>query len=81
MKKILFHISLGISIILLIDIINILVIDFNRLMEYEYSYLIGKAILFFETITLLTKKHKSESKKENIKITDYNQLLISDLND
>ena len=66
MKKILFYISLGISIILLINIINILATDFNRLTEYGYGYLVGKVILFliFGTIILLTRKHKTESKKE-----------------
>jgi len=66
MKKTLFYISLGISIILLINIINILANDFNRLTEYGYGYLAGKVILFliFGTITLLTKKHKNKSKTE-----------------
>ncbi len=66
MKKILFYISLVISIILLINIINIIVSDFNRLTEYGYGYLVGKVILFliFGTILLLTRKHKTESKKD-----------------
>jgi hypothetical protein len=66
MKKILFYISLVISIILLLNIINILATDFNRLTEYGYGYLVGKVILFliFGTILLLTRKHKTESKKE-----------------
>ena len=66
MKKTLFYISLVISIILLINIINILVSDFNRLTEYGYGYLVGKVILFliFGTILLLTRKHKTESKRE-----------------
>ena len=66
MKKTLFYISLVVSIILLINIINILVSDFNQLTEYGYGYLVGKVILFliFGTILLLTRKHKTESKKE-----------------
>lgn len=66
MKKILFYISLGISIILLINIINIVAFDFNRLTEYGYGYLVGKVILFliFGTILLLTRKPKTKSKKE-----------------
>lgn len=66
MKKILFYISLIISIILLINIINIIAYDFNRLTEYGFGYLVGKVILFliFGTILLLTRKHKTESKKE-----------------
>jgi len=63
MKKIL-YISLGISVILLINIINILRNDLNRLTEYGYGYLVGKVILLliFGTIILLTRKHKTESK-------------------
>jgi hypothetical protein len=66
MKKILFYISIAITIIILINIINILVTDFNRLTEYGYGYLVGKVILLliFGTILLLTRKHKTESKKE-----------------
>ncbi|WP_445733080.1 hypothetical protein [Yeosuana sp.] len=66
MKKILFYISLAISIIILINIINILATDFDRLTEYGYGYLVGKVILLliFGTILLLTRKHKTESKKE-----------------
>ena len=66
MKKILFFISLGISIIILINIINILATDLNRLTEYGYGYLVGKVILFliFVTIIFLTRKHKTQSKKE-----------------
>ena len=66
MKKVLFYISLGISIVLLINIINILITDLNRLTEYGYGYLVGKVILFliFGTITFLTRKHKTKSKKE-----------------
>lgn len=66
MKKVLFYISLGIAIILFINILNILVNDFNRLTTYGYGYLIGKIvlILIFGSIMLLTRKHKKESKKE-----------------
>jgi hypothetical protein len=65
MKKILFYISLGVSIILLINIINIIITDLNRLTEYGYGYLVGKAILLviFGTIILVTRKYKTESKK------------------
>ena len=66
MKKILFYSSMGISIILLINIIKILTTDLNRLTEYGYGYLAGKVILFviFGIIILITRKHKTESKKE-----------------
>jgi inner membrane protein involved in colicin E2 resistance len=64
MKKILFYISLGVSIILLVNIINILITDLNRLTEYGYGYLVGKVILLviFGTIMLVTRKYKTESK-------------------
>lgn len=66
MKKTLFYISLIVSITLLINIINILVSDFNRLTEYGYGYLIGKTILFliFGTILLLTRKYETKSKNK-----------------
>lgn len=40
--------------------------DLNRLTEYGYGYLVGKVILFviFSTIMLVTRKHKTESKKK-----------------
>jgi len=66
MKKILFYISLVTSIILLANIIKIFIIDFKRLTEYGFGYLVGKVILFviFGTIMLVTRKHKIDSKKE-----------------
>ncbi len=66
MKKWFFYVSLVISIILLINIIEILINDLNRLTEYGYGYLVGKIILLliFGTITLLTRRHKTESKEE-----------------
>lgn len=59
MKKVLFYISLGISIMLLINIANILITDLNRLTEYGYGYLVGKVILLviFGVVMFLTKKH------------------------
>ena len=58
MKKIIFYTSTIISIILLVNIIQILTNDFERLTEYGFGYLIGKIILFviFLTLLLLTKK-------------------------
>ena len=57
MKKVMFYISVGVSIILLISIMKILLIDFNRLTDYGYGYLVGKIILFviFIGIAFLTK--------------------------
>ncbi|MFT5435523.1 MAG: hypothetical protein ACI840_000156 [Ulvibacter sp.] len=58
MKKIIFYTSTIISIILLVNIIQILTNDFERLTEYGFGYLLGKIILFviFLTLLLLTKK-------------------------
>ena len=59
MKKTTFYLSTIISLILLINIIQILTDDFERLTKYGFGYLIGKIILFiiFLTLTLLTKKY------------------------
>ena len=53
-----FYISVGVSIILLFSIMKILLIDFNRLTDYGYGYLVGKIILFiiFIGIAFLTRK-------------------------
>ena len=58
MKKVVFYISVGVSIILLINILKILLNDFNRLTEYGYGYLVGKIILFiiFIGIAFLRRK-------------------------
>lgn len=63
MKKIIFYLSLGIAIIMLINIANILTNDLKRLTEYGYGYLVGKIILFliFVGIVILTRKHKIKS--------------------
>lgn len=67
MKKILFYISLILSLFLLINILKIVISDLNRLTEYGYGYLFGKIILFlvFVTITILTKSAVISSKKTN----------------
>lgn len=66
MKKILFFIALGVSIILLVNILNILITDLNRLTEYGYGYLVGKIILLviFGISMLVTRKYKTDSKKK-----------------
>ena len=58
MKKITFYISAIISLIILVNIIQIVTTDFERLTEYGLGYLIGKIILFgiFLTLALLTRK-------------------------
>ncbi|TXD45986.1 hypothetical protein [Polaribacter sp. IC073] len=58
MNKAVFYISAIISILLLVNIFQILTNDFERLTEYGFGYLIGKVILFviFLTFLLLTKK-------------------------
>ncbi|TLP79211.1 hypothetical protein [Maribacter sp. ACAM166] len=62
MKKIFFYISAILSLILIVNIIQIVTTDFERLTEYGFGYLIGKIILFgiFLSLTLLTKKHIRE---------------------
>ena len=58
MKKIIFYISIFISIILLINIAKILSVDFERLSLYGLGYLSGKIILFivFVLISFMTRK-------------------------
>ncbi|WP_298364231.1 hypothetical protein [uncultured Lutibacter sp.] len=65
MKKSTFYISTIISLVLLVNIINIITNDFERLTEYGYGYLIGKIILFviFLSLALLTKKYISKKKE------------------
>jgi len=65
MKKIIFYISTIISIILLVNIIQILTNDFERLTEYGFGYLIGKIILFVIFLTLLFLTKKSILKKKD----------------
>ena len=45
MKKILFYTSIIISIVLFINVIQILSTDYDRLTEYGFGYLTGKIIL------------------------------------
>jgi hypothetical protein len=58
MKKIIFYISIIISIILLVNVVKILNTDFNRLTEYGFGYLLGKIILFilFALTSFFTRK-------------------------
>jgi hypothetical protein len=65
MKKLLFYISLVLSILLLFNIIAILATDFNRLTEYGYGYLVGKIILFllFGVIVVVTRKYRTKPKQ------------------
>jgi type III secretory pathway component EscS len=46
MRKIIFGISIIVSIVLVIKIIGILLNDFSRLTEYGFGYLIGLIVLF-----------------------------------
>lgn len=59
MKKTTFYISAIISLLLLVNIMQILTNDFERLTEYGFGYLIGNTILFiiFLVLTFLTKKY------------------------
>ena len=58
MRKIIFYLSLIVSISLLWNILKILSQDLDRLTQYGYGYLVGKIILFliFLTILIVTKK-------------------------
>ena len=64
MKKIIFYISIFISIFLIVSIAKILTTDFDRLTEYGFGYLVGKMILLliFSSIIYITRKHKVDSK-------------------
>lgn len=46
MKKTLFYILSLIALVLLVDMINILTNDFERLTDYGVGYLVGKTVLF-----------------------------------
>ena len=65
MKKAIFYVSIIISLIILVNIIQILATDLERLTEYGYGYLIGKIILFgiFLILTLFSKKYILKNKK------------------
>jgi hypothetical protein len=64
MKKIVFYFAIGISIILLISIIQIIVTDFDRLTKYGFGYLTGKIILLlvFLIISYFSRNYKTENK-------------------
>lgn len=57
MKKIIFYISIVFVVILLVNIAQILISDFNRLTQYGFGYLIGKVILLliFSSIAYFTR--------------------------
>jgi hypothetical protein len=65
MKKLIFYVSIIISIVLLINVVKILVSDFNRLTDYGFGYLIGKIILLLIFIMLLFLIKKSIKKQAN----------------
>ena len=64
MKNTMFYISIIISIILLVNVIKILIVDFDRLTEYGFGFLAGKVILLliFLSIVFITRKNKINSK-------------------
>ena len=64
MKKIIFYISIIISIFLSVNIAKILIADFDRLTEYGFGYLVGKVILLliFISIIYITGKNKIDLK-------------------
>jgi len=63
MKKIIFYISLIISILLFINIVKIIWTDLQRLTEYGFGYLSGEIILFFIFIatSIITRKQVFKS--------------------
>lgn len=63
MKKVIFYISLIFAVIQLIVILDILINDLDRLLEYGYGYLVGKIILLiiFCAIALKTRQKKQYS--------------------
>ena len=65
MKKTIFYISLILCLILVVNILNILTNDLDRLTEYGFGYLIGKIILFmlFFILILFTKKNILKKKR------------------
>ena len=69
MKIIICYTSTILSVLLLVNIIQILTNDFERLTEYGLGYLIGKIILFVLFLTVLLSTKKSMLKKKN---TEYN---------
>ena len=60
MKKMIFYISIIISIILLVNVVKILTNDFGSLTEFGFGYLAGKVILLliFLSIIYITRKNK-----------------------
>lgn len=62
MKRIVFYTSIVISTLILVELIKIMLIDLNRLTDYGFGYLAGRAILFlvFLTIALYARKYKTE---------------------
>lgn len=63
MKKVIFYISLVFAVIQLIVILDILINDLDRLLEYGYGYLVGKIILLiiFCAVVLKTRQKKQYS--------------------
>lgn len=51
MRKIIFYISLAVSVLLFLHVLQILVSDFHRLTEYGFGFLAGKAIWLLVFVT------------------------------
>ena len=64
MKKTIFISSIITSLVLLINILQILITDLEILTDYGYGYLLGKIILFFvfSTIAIVTRNYIVKSK-------------------
>ncbi|MDD2986572.1 hypothetical protein [Flavobacterium sp.] len=63
MRKIVFYISLVLSVAFLVNILNILLIDSHRLSEFGYGYLTAQIILMliFAVIAYFMLKKKTPS--------------------
>ena len=58
MRKTIFYISMIVAFLLLVNIIEILITDFERLTKFGFGYLTGKIVLFvvFVLVTYFTRK-------------------------
>ncbi|MCB0594646.1 MAG: hypothetical protein H6557_11995 [Lewinellaceae bacterium] len=66
MRKIIFYISLAVSILLFLHVLQILVSDFHRLTEYGFGFLTGKVVwlLVFVTIAVFMRRKIKMQRQE-----------------
>lgn len=60
MKKAIFYISVLVALLLLVNVLEILITDFDRLTKYGLGYLTGKIVLvlIFSLVAYFTKEKK-----------------------